>query len=315
MPVPAAEALRCPAQATPESSPTARRTPCALPRRSLVGSAGAAALLTAPGCLWFAWPLSSLRRVHGPGLSRRTHAPAGRAAAEAAHVCFPGDKERCSMRKAELVRRIAEELGCTQGQADEAVAAILTTIKEALRDGEPMFLRRFGTWQVRAKRARLGRNPETGHGGRDYGTAGGAFVVSRTLKQAVAAVGSPRTEPARQSQEHRDGGATVTRGTPRYISDVSRHARGADDGCRTRVSTPRAWTKPRSPARASQPPPLHAACRPCRPPEADTPASGVSSRGGSTSVARVPAVSPERPRPARPDPSPARRQSAPQDRP
>ena len=42
------------------------------------------------------------------------------------------------MRKAELVQRIAEELGCTQGQAEAAVAAILTTIKEALRDGEPV---------------------------------------------------------------------------------------------------------------------------------------------------------------------------------
>ena len=66
------------------------------------------------------------------------------------------------MRKAELVQRIAEELGCTQGQAEAAVAAILTTIKEALRDGEPVFLRRFGTWQVRAKRARSVATPRRG---------------------------------------------------------------------------------------------------------------------------------------------------------
>ena len=110
---------------------------------------------------------------------------------EAAHVCFPGDKERCSMRKAELVQRIAEELGCTQGQAEEAVAAILTTIKEALRDGEPVFLRRFGTWQVRAKRARLGRNPKTGMVAAITARRVVRFVVSRTLKQAVAEVGSP----------------------------------------------------------------------------------------------------------------------------
>ena len=95
------------------------------------------------------------------------------------------------MRKAELVRRIAEELGCTQGQAAAAVAAILTTIKEALRDGEPVFLRRFGTWQVRAKRARLGRNPKTGMVAAITARRVVRFVVSRTLKQAVAAVGSP----------------------------------------------------------------------------------------------------------------------------
>ena len=95
------------------------------------------------------------------------------------------------MRKAELVQRIVEELGCTQGQAEEAVAAILTTIKETLRDGEPVFLRRFGTWQVRAKRARLGRNPKTGMVAAITARRVVRFVVSRTLKQAVAAVGSP----------------------------------------------------------------------------------------------------------------------------
>ena len=95
------------------------------------------------------------------------------------------------MRKADLVQRIAEELGCTQGQAEAAVAAILTTIKEALRDGEPVFLRRFGTWQVRAKRARLGRNPKTGMVAAITARRVVRFVVSRTLKQAVAAVGSP----------------------------------------------------------------------------------------------------------------------------
>ena len=95
------------------------------------------------------------------------------------------------MRKVELVQRIAEALGCTQVQAAEAVAAILTTIKEALRDGEPVCLRRFGTWQVRAKRARLGRNPKTGMVAAITARRVVRFVVSRTLKQAVAAVGSP----------------------------------------------------------------------------------------------------------------------------
>ena len=43
---------------------------------------------------------------------------------------LPGDKEHGSMRKADLVQRIAAELGCTIGQAEAAVEAILTTIKE-----------------------------------------------------------------------------------------------------------------------------------------------------------------------------------------
>ena len=49
------------------------------------------------------------------------------------------------MRKAELVQRIAAELGCTIGQAEAAVEAILTTIKASLQQGDPVILRRFGT--------------------------------------------------------------------------------------------------------------------------------------------------------------------------
>ena len=52
-------------------------------------------------------------------------------------------------------------------------------------------LRRFGTWQVRAKRARVGRNPKTGTAAAIAARRVVRFVVSRTLKQAVAEVGSP----------------------------------------------------------------------------------------------------------------------------
>ena len=95
------------------------------------------------------------------------------------------------MRKAELVKRIAAELGCTIGQAEAAVEATLTTIKESLRQGDPVILRRFGRWQVRAKRARVGRNPKTGAAAAIPARRVVRFVVSRTLKQAVAEVGSP----------------------------------------------------------------------------------------------------------------------------
>jgi nucleoid DNA-binding protein len=95
------------------------------------------------------------------------------------------------MRKVELVQRIAAELGCTIGQAEAAVEATLTTIKESLRQGDPVILRRFGRWQVRAKRARVGRNPKTGAAAAIPARRVVRFVVSRTLKQAVAEVGSP----------------------------------------------------------------------------------------------------------------------------
>ena len=95
------------------------------------------------------------------------------------------------MRKVELVQRIAAEIGCTIGQAEAAVEAILTTIKASLQQGDPVILRRFGRWQVRTKRARVGRNPKTGTAAAIPARRVVRFVVSRTLKQAVAEVGSP----------------------------------------------------------------------------------------------------------------------------
>ena len=66
------------------------------------------------------------------------------------------------MRKVDIVVRIADETGLTQVQAEKAVNAILEEIKGALERGEPVILRRFGSFEVRAKRARTGRNPKTG---------------------------------------------------------------------------------------------------------------------------------------------------------
>jgi DNA-binding protein HU-alpha len=95
------------------------------------------------------------------------------------------------MRKAELVQRMATELECTIGQAEAAVEATLTTIKASLRQGDPVILRRFGTWQVRAKRARVGRNPKTGAAAAIPARRVVRFVVAQTLKQAVAAGAHP----------------------------------------------------------------------------------------------------------------------------
>jgi DNA-binding protein HU-beta len=66
------------------------------------------------------------------------------------------------MRKVEIINRIADETGLTRVQAEKAVNAILEEIQDGLQRGEPVILRRFGSFQVRDKRARTGRNPKTG---------------------------------------------------------------------------------------------------------------------------------------------------------
>jgi nucleoid DNA-binding protein len=66
------------------------------------------------------------------------------------------------MRKADIVRRMADATDLTQVQAEEGVNAIFDAIKSTLQQGDSVILRRFGTFDVRAKRARMGRNPKTG---------------------------------------------------------------------------------------------------------------------------------------------------------
>lgn len=66
------------------------------------------------------------------------------------------------MRKAEIVRRIAEETDLTQVKAEEVVDAVFDEIKRALEQGDAVILRRFGSFEVRDKPARRGRNPKTG---------------------------------------------------------------------------------------------------------------------------------------------------------
>ena len=90
------------------------------------------------------------------------------------------------MRKAEMVQRIAQELGCTTARAEAAVEAILTTITASLQQGEPVVLRRFGTWQVCAKRARVGRNPKTGAAAAIPARRVVRFLAGQPFKQAIA---------------------------------------------------------------------------------------------------------------------------------
>ena len=65
------------------------------------------------------------------------------------------------MTKADLAALVAEK-GLTKKQAMEAVEATFEALKEAMSKGEKIQLVGFGSFQVRAKRARKGRNPQTG---------------------------------------------------------------------------------------------------------------------------------------------------------
>lgn len=64
------------------------------------------------------------------------------------------------MNKTELVAYIAEQTGLTKKDSQAALAAMIDGIEGALRKGEKVQLVGFGTFEVRNRKARKGRNPQ-----------------------------------------------------------------------------------------------------------------------------------------------------------
>ena len=66
------------------------------------------------------------------------------------------------MNKTELVASIAAKTKCTKRAAEMTVEALLETFTAELAKGEKVQLIGFGTFEVRARKARKGRNPQSG---------------------------------------------------------------------------------------------------------------------------------------------------------
>ena len=66
------------------------------------------------------------------------------------------------MNKADLVNSISEKTGLTKSKTNEVVDAFVSSITEALKNGEKVTLVGFGTFATTKKEARKGRNPKTG---------------------------------------------------------------------------------------------------------------------------------------------------------
>ena len=68
------------------------------------------------------------------------------------------------MTKAELVDEVGREADLTRKHSEVIVDAVFSSIRDALRTGDKIELRGFGTFRVRHRRSRTGRNPKTGAG-------------------------------------------------------------------------------------------------------------------------------------------------------
>ncbi|OUD14500.1 DNA-binding protein HU [Thioflexithrix psekupsensis] len=66
------------------------------------------------------------------------------------------------MNKSEIIEAVAEAANISKAQAGNAVEAVIDSIRDALAKGDSVTLIGFGTFTVRERPARTGRNPRTG---------------------------------------------------------------------------------------------------------------------------------------------------------
>ena len=89
------------------------------------------------------------------------------------------------MTKVELIAAVATEAGLSKKDAEKAVNTMLATITEELKKGEKVSLVGFGTFEVRERPERQGRNPQTKEPMTIAVTTVPAFKAGKALKDAV----------------------------------------------------------------------------------------------------------------------------------
>ena len=89
------------------------------------------------------------------------------------------------MNKSDFVAAVAEATELTKADAGRAVDAFIETVTKALKKGETVTLVGFGTFSVRKRAARQGRNPQTGETIKIKASKSPAFKAGKGLKDAL----------------------------------------------------------------------------------------------------------------------------------
>ena len=90
------------------------------------------------------------------------------------------------MTKTDLISAVAAKAEISKKDADKAVSTVISAISDSLVAGEKVQLVGFGTFEVRDRAAREGKNPATGEKIAIAATKVPAFKAGKALKDAVA---------------------------------------------------------------------------------------------------------------------------------
>ena len=89
------------------------------------------------------------------------------------------------MNKAELINAIVAKSEMSKKDADVALSAVIDSIKDALKAGEKVQIVGFGTFSVKERAARTGKNPATGETIQIAASKVPAFAAGKALKDAI----------------------------------------------------------------------------------------------------------------------------------
>jgi DNA-binding protein HU-beta len=89
------------------------------------------------------------------------------------------------MNKAELIDKVAEAADISKATAARALDAVTDSITKELKKGQVVTLVGFGTFTVRKRAARMGRNPRTGEAIKIKASKSPGFKAGKALKDAV----------------------------------------------------------------------------------------------------------------------------------
>ena len=89
------------------------------------------------------------------------------------------------MTKADLIMQVAKKANLTSKASKDSVNVIFATISEAMKRGEKVVITGFGTFMVRKRAARKGRNPQTGAEIQIPATKTPGFTAGKTIKRLI----------------------------------------------------------------------------------------------------------------------------------
>lgn len=113
------------------------------------------------------------------------------------------------MTKADLVEHVAEAAALSKSEAEAVVNTVLDSIVQALGGGDKVELRGFGSFRLRTRRARQGRNPKTGTTVQVPGKAVPYFKPGKELREML----NP-DDAAREVEQATGGAEAPPEGTP-----------------------------------------------------------------------------------------------------